>query len=49
MMQARLAPTFGQVLPRLLEVARRPRKLAEGIGGARTLTRAGGAAAQYSM
>jgi uncharacterized membrane protein YbhN (UPF0104 family)/tRNA A-37 threonylcarbamoyl transferase component Bud32 len=33
-MRARLAPTFGQVVPRLLEVAQRPRKLAEGIGGA---------------
>jgi glycosyltransferase 2 family protein len=30
---ARLAPTLGQVLPRLLEVAQHPRKLAEGIGG----------------
>ena len=34
MLRARLSPTFGQVLPRLLEVAQRPRKLAEGIGGA---------------
>ncbi len=33
MVRARLSPTFGQVLPRLLEVAQRPRKLAEGIGG----------------
>jgi uncharacterized membrane protein YbhN (UPF0104 family) len=33
LVRARLAPTFGQVLPRLLEVAQRPRKLAEGIGG----------------
>ena len=31
--RARLSPTFGQVLPRLLEVAQQPRKLAEGIGG----------------
>jgi uncharacterized membrane protein YbhN (UPF0104 family) len=31
--RARLSPTFGQVLPRLLEVAQHPRKLAEGIGG----------------
>ncbi len=33
MVRARLSPTFGQVLPRLLEVAQHPRKLAEGIGG----------------
>jgi glycosyltransferase 2 family protein len=33
MLRARLSPTFGQVLPRLLEVAQRPSKLAEGIGG----------------
>jgi uncharacterized membrane protein YbhN (UPF0104 family) len=33
LVRARLSPTFGQVLPRLLEVAQRPRKLAEGIGG----------------
>jgi glycosyltransferase 2 family protein len=33
LLQARLAPTLGQVLPRLLEVAQQPRKLAEGIGG----------------
>jgi glycosyltransferase 2 family protein len=33
MVRARLSPTFGQVLPRLLEVAQQPRKLAEGIGG----------------
>jgi glycosyltransferase 2 family protein len=31
--RARLSPTFGQVLPRLLEVAQHPRKLAEGFGG----------------
>jgi glycosyltransferase 2 family protein len=30
---ARLAPTLGQVLPRLLEIAQQPRKLAEGVGG----------------
>jgi glycosyltransferase 2 family protein len=35
---ARLAPTLGQVLPRLLEIAQQPRKLAEGIGGALLLT-----------
>jgi uncharacterized membrane protein YbhN (UPF0104 family) len=34
MVRARLSPTFGQVLPRLLEVAQRPRKLAGGFGGA---------------
>jgi len=33
MVRARLSPTFGQVLPRLLEVAQQPRKLTEGIGG----------------
>jgi glycosyltransferase 2 family protein len=30
---ARVAPTLDQVLPRLLEVAQQPRKLAEGVGG----------------
>ncbi len=38
LLRARLAPTLGQVLPRLLEVAQQPRKLAEGIGGALLLT-----------
>jgi len=33
LVRARLSPTFGQVIPRLLEVAQHPRKLAEGIGG----------------
>jgi glycosyltransferase 2 family protein len=33
LVRARVAPTFAQVLPRLLEVAQQPRKLAEGIGG----------------
>jgi uncharacterized membrane protein YbhN (UPF0104 family) len=33
LVRARLSPTFAQVLPRLLEVAQQPRKLAEGIGG----------------
>jgi uncharacterized membrane protein YbhN (UPF0104 family) len=33
LVRARLSPTFGQVIPRLIEVAQRPRKLAEGIGG----------------
>ncbi|MGE5292979.1 MAG: lysylphosphatidylglycerol synthase transmembrane domain-containing protein, partial [Micromonosporaceae bacterium] len=31
---ARLAPTLGQILPRLAELAQNPRKLAEGLGGA---------------
>jgi uncharacterized protein (TIRG00374 family) len=34
LLRARLSPTLGQVLPRLLEVAQQPRKLAQGIGGA---------------
>lgn len=34
MVRARVSPTFGQVLPRLLEVAQDPRKLIEGVGGA---------------
>jgi glycosyltransferase 2 family protein len=38
MLRARLAPTFSQVAPRLLEVAQQPRKLAEGVGGALLLT-----------
>jgi glycosyltransferase 2 family protein len=38
LLAARLAPTFGQVLPRLAEVVQQPRKLAEGIGGALLLT-----------
>ena len=37
-LRARVAPTLGQVLPRLLEVAQQPRKLAEGIGGALLLS-----------
>jgi uncharacterized membrane protein YbhN (UPF0104 family) len=36
--RARVAPVFGQVLPRLAEVAQQPRKLAEGIGGALLLS-----------
>jgi glycosyltransferase 2 family protein len=36
--RARVAPVFGQVLPRLVEVAQQPRKLAEGIGGALLLS-----------
>ncbi len=38
MVRARLSPTFGQVLPRLLEVAQHPRKLATGFGGALLLS-----------
>ncbi|MBO0836998.1 MAG: flippase-like domain-containing protein, partial [Actinobacteria bacterium] len=38
LVRARLSPTFGQVLPRLLEVAQDPRKLAEGVGGALLLS-----------
>ena len=37
-LRARLSPTLGQVLPRLLEVAQHPRKLAQGIGGALLLS-----------
>ena len=33
LLRARLSPMLGQVLPRLLEVAQQPRKLARGIGG----------------
>jgi uncharacterized membrane protein YbhN (UPF0104 family) len=35
---ARVSPMLGQVLPRLLEVAQQPRKLALGIGGALLLS-----------
>ncbi len=38
LLRARLAPTLSQVLPRLLQMAQRPRKLAQGIGGALLLT-----------
>jgi uncharacterized membrane protein YbhN (UPF0104 family) len=38
LVRARLSPTFGQVLPQLLEIAQHPRKLAEGIGGALLLS-----------
>ncbi|HEX4830984.1 MAG TPA: lysylphosphatidylglycerol synthase transmembrane domain-containing protein [Trebonia sp.] len=31
--RARLSPTFGQVLPRLLEIVQHPRKLTEALGG----------------
>jgi uncharacterized membrane protein YbhN (UPF0104 family) len=35
---SRLAPTVSQVIPRLLDIAQQPAKLAEGIGGALLLT-----------
>jgi len=38
MLRARLSPMLGQVLPRLLEVAQQPGKLAQGIGGALLLS-----------
>lgn len=38
LVRARVSPTFGHVLPRLIEIAQRPAKLAEGIGGALLLT-----------
>jgi len=38
LLRARVQPMLGQVLPRLLEVAQQPRKLAEGLGGALLLT-----------
>jgi uncharacterized protein (TIRG00374 family) len=37
-LRARVSPTLGQVLPRLLDVAQQPRKLALGIGGALLLS-----------
>jgi uncharacterized membrane protein YbhN (UPF0104 family) len=37
-LRARVSPMFGQVLPRLLEIAQHPRKLALGIGGALLLS-----------
>jgi uncharacterized membrane protein YbhN (UPF0104 family)/tRNA A-37 threonylcarbamoyl transferase component Bud32 len=40
LIRSRLAPALGQVIPRLLDVAQRPAKLAEGIGGALLLTTA---------
>jgi uncharacterized membrane protein YbhN (UPF0104 family)/tRNA A-37 threonylcarbamoyl transferase component Bud32 len=33
LLRARVAPTLGQVLPRLLQLAQKPPKLVEGIGG----------------
>lgn len=38
LLRARLVPTLGQVIPRLLDIAHDPRKLAEGIGGTLLLT-----------
>ncbi len=38
LLRARLTPVLGQVLPRLLDLAQNPRKLAEGLGGALALT-----------
>ena len=38
LLRARVQPMLGQILPRLLEVAQQPRKLAEGLGGALLLT-----------
>ena len=40
LLRSRLAPALGQVIPRLLDVAQQPAKLAEGIGGALLLTTA---------
>ena len=34
LVRSRLAPTLSQVIPRLLDIAQRPAKLGEGIGGA---------------
>jgi uncharacterized membrane protein YbhN (UPF0104 family) len=38
LLRSRLAPALGQVIPRLLDIAQHPAKLAEGIGGALLLT-----------
>ena len=38
LVRSRLVPTLSQVIPRLLDVAQRPAKLAEGIGGAMVVT-----------
>jgi glycosyltransferase 2 family protein len=38
LVRSRLAPALGQVIPRLLDVAQRPAKLAEGVGGALMVT-----------
>jgi uncharacterized protein (TIRG00374 family) len=38
LLRARVAPPLGQVVPRLLQLAQQPRKLAQGIGGALLLS-----------
>ena len=38
LIRSRVAPALGHVIPRLLDIAQRPAKLAEGIGGALLLT-----------
>ena len=38
LLRARVAPTFNQVLPQLVEVAQRPQKLVQGLGGALLLS-----------
>ena len=38
LIRSRVAPALGQVVPRLLDIAQRPAKLAEGMGGALLLT-----------
>jgi uncharacterized membrane protein YbhN (UPF0104 family) len=40
LLRARIAPMLGEVIPRLLDVAQQPLKLAEGVGGALLLTAA---------
>ena len=40
LLRSRLAPALGQVIPRLLDIAQQPVKLAEGIGGALLVTAA---------
>jgi uncharacterized membrane protein YbhN (UPF0104 family) len=40
LLRSRLAPALGQIIPRLLDIAQRPAKLAQGIGGALLLTAA---------
>ncbi len=38
LIRSRVAPALGQVIPRLLDIAQRPAKLTQGIGGALALT-----------
>jgi len=38
LVRSRVAPALGQVIPRLLDIAQKPAKLSEGIGGALVLT-----------